>query len=322
MKRRCTRRIGLSLSVALALAACTGTHTSFNDKPVIDVNGHALSARGFAEELAYRLKDRDALSAKDPKVVHATKAQIGQDFVVQSLSEDWAREKHLVVRAEDLETEIKAVQTSYPDDLSFRQALAEEGTTFAKWKERLQASALQKLVTRQIAPQSTPPTDADLQTYYNQHRAQFTVRETAQVRQILVATESDAKMIEEQLKKGKKMADLAKRYSISPEADKGGMVGWLEKDTSEVFDPAFRMKLGTQSPIVKSEFGYHIFEVTGRLPAHAKTFAEVRAEVKRILVEKREQSAYLAWLEEQVRKARVFKDQAFLDGLQVETKIQ
>jgi hypothetical protein len=39
-------------------------------------------------------------------------------------------------------------------------------------------------------------------------------------------------------------------------------------------------------------------------------------------MEKREHSLYLAWLEEQVRKARVFKDQAFIDALKVETKAQ
>jgi hypothetical protein len=48
----------------------------------------------------------------------------------------------------------------------------------------------------------------------------------------------------------------------------------------------------------------------------------VKDEIKSILMEKREQSLYLAWLEEQVRKARVFKDQAFIDALKVETKAQ
>jgi peptidyl-prolyl cis-trans isomerase C len=118
------------------------------------------------------------------------------------------------------------------------------------------------------------------------------------------------------------MADLAKKYSISPEAEQGGMIGWLEKGASDVFEPAFRMKTGVRSPIVKSDFGFHIFEVVGRKPAHSRPYNEVKGEIKRILMEKREQSAYLAWLEEQVRLAHVFKDQDFIDALKVETKIQ
>lgn len=313
---------GIWVALLFFLTACEFSKPSLSQKVVLDVNGHKMTAQAFAQELAYRLKDQDALGAKDPKLVSATKAKIADDFIVQTLTEEWAKDNGVLVKAEDLDQQIKAVQGSYPDDLAFQQALAEEGVTFKAWKDRLQSTLLQKLVAKKLADGLPAPTDAEMLAYYNQHKPQFSLRETAQVRQILVATESDAKAMEDQLKKGKKMADLAKKYSISPEAEQGGMVGWLEKGMSEVFEPAFRMKLGMRSPIVKSAFGYHIFEVTGRKPAHNRPYNEVKGDIKRILMEKREQTAYLAWLEEQVRKARVFKDQEFIDALKVETKVQ
>lgn len=306
----------------LFLTACHFSKPSLAKKIVLDVNGHQMSAQEFAQELAYRLKDQDALSAKEPKLVNSAKAKIADDFIVQTLTEGWAKDQGILVKAEELEKQIKAVQSSYPDDLTFQQALAESGVTFKAWKDRLQATLLQKLVAQTLAGTATAPTDAEMQAYFNSHRAEFAVRETAQVRQILLATESDAKAMEEQMKKGKKMSELAKKFSISPEAEQGGMVGWLEKGGTDTFEPAFRMKIGQRSPVVKSSFGYHIFEVVARKPAHNKQYNEVKNDIKRILMEKREQSAYLAWLEEQVRKARVFKDQEFIDALKVETKIQ
>jgi hypothetical protein len=60
----------------------------------------------------------------------------------------------------------------------------------------------------------------------------------------------------------------------------------------------------------------------GRKPSRNRPFTEVKDEIKRNLMEKKKQSLYLAWLEERVRKARVFKDQAFIDALKVETKLQ
>jgi parvulin-like peptidyl-prolyl isomerase len=312
----------LLLCSLLFLSACEWAKPSLAGKTVLDVNGHKMSAQEFAQELAYRLKDQDALSAKEPRLVNATKAKIADDFIVQTLTEDWAKEQNVLVKAEDLEKQIKAVQGSYPDDLSFQQALAEDGISFKVWKDRLQTTLLQKQVAQKLAAGVAAPTDAEMQTYFNAHRPEFSMRETAQVRQILVATESDAKNMEEQLKKGKKMAELAKKYSISPEAEQGGMVGWLEKGMTDTFEPAFRMKIGQRSPVVRSSFGYHIFEVVARKPAHNKPYADVKDDIKRILMEKREQSSYLAWLEEQVRKSRVFKDQEFIDALKVETKIQ
>lgn len=312
-----------ALALALVfLASCEWNRAPLGQKVTVDVNGKQMTAQALSQELAYRLKDQDALSAKDPKLVKVTKERIVEDFIVHTLTEEWARQNGVIAKKEDIEDHIRAAQRSFPDDLAFQQALAEEGTTFKAWRDRLENTVLQKLVAQKLASNLTPPTEAEMQAYYNQNRQQFTVAETAQVRQILVETESDAKSIEDQLKKGKRMAELAKKFSISPEGPQGGMVGWVEKGMTDVFEPAFRMKMGTRSPVVKSSFGYHIFEVAGRKPARSKTYNEAKDDIKRILMEKKEQAAYLSWLEEQVRKARVFKDQEFIDALKVETRIQ
>ncbi len=310
-----------ALSLAL-LSACTFSPTSLKKKVVVDIDGRQLTAEAFAHELAYRLRDQDALSAKDPKYLGIVKAKIVEEFIVQTISEEWAKENDVIVKAEDLDNEIRQVQVSYPDDLAFQQALAEQGITFRDWKARLQSTLLQKLVSQKVIAEAPAPTDVDMQAYYREHDKDFAVRETAQIRQILVGTESDAKSIEGELRSGKKLTDLAKKYSISPEGPQGGMVGWVEKGLTDVFESAFRMKQGQRSPVVKSSFGYHIFEVVGRKPARSQGFNEVKDQIKRILMEKNKQSLYLAWLEERVRKSRVFKDQAFIDALKVETKPQ
>ena len=306
----------------LSVTGCDFFRSSggLNKKIVMDVNGRQMSSEDFARELAFRLKDQDALSAKDPRMLKITKDKIAEEFLVQTLSESWAKENTLVVRAEELDDQIGMIQKSYPDDSSFQQAITDQGMTFKSWRERLQNTLLQKQVARKVVEAAAAVSDSEMQQYYNEHRSEFTMPETAQVRQIMVPTESDARAMEEQLKKGKKMADLAKKYSISPEASQGGNVGWIEKGLTDVFEPAFQMKQGQRSPVFKTAFGYHIFEVTGRKPSRSKSYSEVKDQIKSILMEKREQALYLAWLEEQVRKARVFKDQAFIDALKVETK--
>lgn len=310
------------LLLVLSLGGCDFGGPGLSKKIVLDVNGRQMTSQEFAQELAFRLKDQDALSAKDPKMLKVVKDKISEEFLVQTLSEAWAKENGVVVKAEEIEAQIAAIQKSYPDDSSFQQAITDQGMTFKAWRARLQNTMLQKLVARKVVAAAPDVTDGEMQAYYNEHRSEFALPETAQVRQIMVATESDAKAIESELKKGKKMADLAKKYSISPEASQGGNVGWVEKGLTDIFEAAFRMKQGQRSPVFKSSFGYHIFEVTGRKPSRSKTYPEVKDQIKSILMEKREQSLYLAWLEEQVRKARVFKDQAFIDALKVETKIQ
>jgi parvulin-like peptidyl-prolyl isomerase len=309
--------------VAAALCGCSFfTGSSLKNKVVLDVNGRQMTAAAFAEEMVRRLRDQDALSAKDPKNLKVVKAKIVEDFIVQTLTEEWAQAQGLLVKAEELEHAVKTVQINYPDDLAFQQALAEQGISFRDWKARLQGTLLQKIVADKVIQNIGVPTDAEMQSYFRDHTADFAVRETAKIRQIVVATESDAASIEKALKSGKRMADLAKTYSISPEGPQGGMVGLVEKGLTDVFESAFRMKQGMRSPVIKSAFGYHIFEVAERKPARNRPFPEAKDEIKRILMEKKRQSLYLSWLEERVRGARVFKDQAFIDALKVETKVQ
>ena len=181
----------LAVFLLFMLTACNfNNRASLAQKVVFDVNGRQLTAQKFAQELAYHLKDQDALSAKDPKNVAIVKANIAQEFMVQTLSEEWGKENGIILKAEDLEEQVKSIQKNYPDDLAFQQALAEEGITFKAWRERLQNTMLQKLIVRTLTGKAEPPSDADIQAYYNEHKAEFSLRESAQVRQILVATET------------------------------------------------------------------------------------------------------------------------------------
>lgn len=312
-------RIFLLLSIALT--GCTYSPL-VSQKVVLDVNGTKMRAGDFAKELAYRLKDQDALSAKDPKFVSQVKGRIEQDFIIQCLSEQWAKEKGFLVKAEELEAQIQKTKAGYPDDLTFQQLLAQEGISFKDWRDKMMATMVQKLVVEKLSETQVDPTDAEIKKYFDDNRTSFMLREAVKIRQVLLGSEGDAKTIEVELKRGKSFADLAKKYSISPEGQMGGDVGWMEKGQSEVFEPAIKMRIGSRSGIVKSPYGYHIYEVTAHRTQRPKTLSEVKDQIRTILVEKKQRDLYFGWLDEQTRKAHIFKDTDLINALKVETKLK
>lgn len=310
------------LFLSLILASCTYSPLAAQ-KVVIDVNGQQLRAGEFAKELAFRLKDQDALSARDIKLIDQVKSRISQEFIVQSLTSQWAQQNSLLVKAEELESEIQKIKSNYPDDLAFQQTLTQEGVSFKDWREKIQATLLEKMVLQKITEKMPEPTEGEIKAHFDSHREQFVIREAAQIRQILLSSEGDAKTIEVELKKGKRLSDLAKKYSISPEGKMGGDLGWMEKGNSDViFDPAIKMAVGQRSQIVKSPYGYHIYEKTGHRAGRFKQLNEVKSEIRGILVEKKQRELYFSWLDEQVRKARIFKDQDLIASLKVEMKLK
>ncbi len=82
---------------------------------------------------------------------------------------------------------------------------------------------------------------------------------------ILVKTESEAKGILAQLKKGANFQQLAKRHSLCPSGKKGGDLGEFQQGQMvPAFDKAvFKGELLTPQ-LVKTKFGWHVLKVLYR----------------------------------------------------------
>jgi len=80
--------------------------------------------------------------------------------------------------------------------------------------------------------------------------------------QILVKTSEDAEAVLKQLAEGADFKELAKKYSIGPNAKEGGDLGYFHKGDflPEFEDAILKLKPGEISGIIKTNLGYHIFK--------------------------------------------------------------
>lgn len=310
---------GFFISASLLFTGCPSTTSKVANKPVVQVNEHRLTARDFSVKIARRLKNLDALAAKDPVTIRNTKEEIIKNFIIQCLVQDWMSSKKKSVEAALVDKEVEKIRSSYPDDLSFRRSLAAENLSFSEWRESLKYNLLEKAFFEELRKKSSVPTDAELRKYFEEHRAQYRKRERIYLRQIVTDDEAKAELLKSELKR-KDFESLAKQYSLAPEASKGGLVGWVEKGNVDFFDDAFSQSIGAVGPVVKSPFGYHLIRVEKKLPASAGSFDESRPEILRALLAQREQAEFVAWLDGQIRSSRILKDSELIQSIQVETR--
>ncbi len=137
--------------------------------------------------------------------------------------------------------------------------------------------------------------DDEAKAYYEKHKDEFTTPKEVRARHILVKTQKEAEKIYQELKKGADFAQLAKKYSIDKaSAQKGGELGFFTQgDMVKAFSQvAFSLKPGEISKPVKTPFGYHIIQVEEVKPPHQKSFKEVKEEIKKKLLQEKQQAAF------------------------------
>jgi peptidyl-prolyl cis-trans isomerase C len=88
----------------------------------------------------------------------------------------------------------------------------------------------------------------------------------AKARHILVRTEQECKELKQQIEKGADFADMAKKHSKCPSGRNGGDLGEFSPGQMvREFDVVvFQDEVGKVHGPVKTQFGYHLIEITSR----------------------------------------------------------
>jgi len=311
-------QVGLFIFLATILG-CTNPSSQLAQRTLVQVNEQTLTAKEFANRLARKLKAYDSLAAKDPNNVIRAKEEIIRAFILQALAIDYAKKEKIEVTDKALEDEVNSFRSSYPDDLSFRRALAEEGISLADWKDEMKAHLLERMIFKKITSGVEGPKPNEIERYYQENKERYRLKERVYLRQIITDELSKAEAIRDELKK-KDFAEVAKKSSVSPEAKAGGLIGWMEKGTVDIFDKAFLLPVGGVSGILESPYGFHIFKVERKAPPGFASLEEVRPQIVQFLMGKKEQALFASWLDAQIRSARVLRDQSMINSVTVETR--
>jgi peptidyl-prolyl cis-trans isomerase C len=200
------------------------------------------------------------------------------------------------------------------EELLVQGAVAEGLEQDAVVKGRLELTRRQilidELLKRKVL-ETTRVTEQETRKMYEDSKALFTT-ETFGVSHILVKTEAEGEAILQELKAGKDFAELAKaRSQDTGSADKGGDLGAISRGqtTPEFEEAALALKEGELSPVVKTEYGYHILK-GGARGSVVQPYDEVKDRVRQMALDIKRRDAFLAYMTdlEKRAKADVFED--------------
>ncbi|MDD5495503.1 MAG: peptidyl-prolyl cis-trans isomerase [Candidatus Omnitrophica bacterium] len=163
-----------------------------------------------------------------------------------------------------------------------------------------------KLIKTEVEDKITV-SDEEARKFYEANKENFKSPELWRASHILVATEGEAKEIQNELAKGASFEELARTRSMDATASRGGDVGYFRMGqvVPEFEKAALKLKPGEVSGIVQTQFGYHIIKLTDKKEPGVETYDKVKQAIEDELKKRRRSELFDELVEKLKNKYRV-----------------
>ena len=214
------------------------------------------------------------------------------------------------------------------------KAAEAQGISFEDFKQNLRNQIItQQVIGKEVGSRVVIGKDEE-QAFYDQHKDQMTQPEQIRLSEILVSTQktgdkdaadSDAQMaaaqakaqdLLDQIHKGAKFEDVAKKSSDGPSASQGGDLGNFKRGTlaKELEDKTFAMQAGDVSDVIRTRQGFVILKVTEHQAAGVPTLSDVEPRIQDALYMQKLEPALREYLTKLREDSYIDVKQGYVDS--------
>ena len=312
MKRSLALAAAALAAVTLVAAGC-GDSDEVPADAVAVVDGTSITRSSLDGLLARAKKSYAAQKRAFPKAGTSDYQSLQTQAVAYLVQrEEYAREADKLgidVTDQQIAKKVEEVKKQYfsGSQAKFEKGLKDQGYTKATLEEDIRSQLLTEGIYKKVTTDAKV-TDADLKSYYEKNRSNYTVPESRSVRHILVKTKADADRIRTQLVNGGDFAALAKANSEDPgSAIQGGDLGYFSPGqmVPQFNDVAFKLAPGAVSDLVETQFGFHIIKVVDKQAGRTVTLDEVKPQLTQFLESQNRQRESAAFIEALRTKGKI-----------------
>jgi len=318
----------LTTNPVAGLAAATPAGTTPAAKPanpsdvIIEVDGTKLTTGRFDSDLKKQMAAaRDQIPANQVDQARASiKKRIVQEFIVRTLLADEIKRKNITTSEKEVAEALESIKKNLPPGMTIDEMMKKNQVTGKEMAQNLAFSInVHKLVVASMGNKKKP-TDKEIADFYKKNKDKFKTPDTARARHILIAKaagddekakaekRAKAEGLRKQLLGGANFADLAAKNSDCPSKQNGGDLGVFARGqmVKPFEDAAFSQKINEIGPVVETEFGYHIIQVTERSVSKAMPLdKDIKAKISAFLEGRKHQEAYGVLIKNLREKANV-----------------
>jgi peptidyl-prolyl cis-trans isomerase C len=284
-------------AVVLAAVGLSCGESIPEDPVILEIGERAVSHSQFEAYIERAVDDQSPLTQGE------LKARLLEQFIEEQLLLMAAEEEGIRVAPQEVEAlaqEVGSLGDGASDEEAGRRANERPGATVDLEGHIRVRKLMEEKVLNQVSVD-----ESEIASFYEQNSTHYRKPEVVDVSQILLETEEEAIRIREELQADpKRFAELAREFSVGPQASRDGRMGTFRRgelppDFEEVI---FNLRKGKFSDIVKTDFGYHIFRVNDLQPARDLSLEDVTDAIRVELLRRKSDEAMSIYLDELKRK--------------------
>ena len=287
------------------------------DRIVARVNKNIITLSELREASApYLAAARTQLSGSEKekeKKLKGLEKDILEKMIEEKLIIDKGKTIGITISEKEVDQAIDEVKQRHSlNDIQFQQLLEQQDTSLEDYKEKIKDQILISRILNYEVQSKINFNPAEAKEYYERHKEELYLPEDIKARQILIQcppnadpserkrAEAEAEYVHKALLNGADFAQLARKHSQDPSADKGGDIGYIKKGEllPALEKVLFQLKERGSSPVIETRRGFHILKVEEKRAKRLRPFTEVKDIILDKLYKEKLAARHQQWMNE------------------------
>lgn len=281
------------------------------DRIVAIVNNDIIRLQELQQKfqpIAERIRNQNYPPKKEKELLNENREKVLNHLIEQTLADQVIEKRGISVSEAEVDQAIERVKSAnYYTDQDLIRNLRLNDMSMEDYRQNIRRQILQgRLVEREVKS-SIIITDEDIQEYYDSHPEKYRGNPEYRLKNIFMPCgEADScetvqrKMKEAMaaLEQGEQFEEVARKFSESSNAEKGGDLGTfrLEDLQKKIRSAVKELNQGEVSGIVETSQGMHIFYLAEIVESKGKTLESVSGKIRKQLYDQAVEKKYQDWI--------------------------
>ena len=292
------------------------------DRIVAVVNNEIITYLELQQELKpyqEKIKTMGYDENEEREMLYKLREDMIKRLIDEKLADQEIKKNNITISESEVDASIEQLKAARMwSDEDLRQALEREGMTMQGLRQSMKNQALRnQLVGREVRSKIVI-TREEVRAYYDRHAEEYQGDLMYHLRNIIIksapedeggrdASRMKMEMILQRLEEGEAFESLARDFSESSLAAKGGDLGKIRYDD---FSPQIKAALdglgpGNHTDILDTDQGFQVFFVEEIVQAGGRSFEDASPEIEEKLYNAAVDKKYMEWLEDLKSQAHI-----------------